>query len=34
MMFWTLVGIGLFAILAVTIVGIALLMARQTKDFD
>jgi len=32
--FWTLVGIGIFAIVVITVVGIATLMVRQTKDFD
>ena len=34
MMLWTLFGIAVFIIVVVTVVGIAMLMVRQTKDFD
>lgn len=34
MMFWTLFGIAVFIIVAVTVVGVVMLMVRQTKDFD
>jgi hypothetical protein len=34
MMFWTLVSIGVFAIVVATVIGIALFMARQTRNFD
>ncbi len=34
MMFWTLFGIAVFIIVAATVVGIAMLMVRQTKNLD
>lgn len=34
MMFWIIVGIGVFAVALCTVVGIAILMANKRSNFD
>ena len=34
MLFWTLVWLGLFAVVICTVVAIAMILARQHTDFD